>query len=141
MKKIKNIPAGFTLIEIMVVVAIIGMLLGLVGPRVMKQLGAAKANTAKLQIADMGTTLDLYLLDVGNYPSTSEGLDALVRKTTDNTQWNGPYLKKNTVPKDPWGNAYHYVSPGQHSAYDLYSYGADNTPGGSSDDADIKSWE
>lgn len=141
MMKNKKTHSGFTLVEILVVVAILGMIIGLVGPRVMKQLGGAKADTAKLQIEDLGAALDLYFLDTGAYPSTSEGLAALVEKPGNTDKWNGPYLKKTTVPKDPWDNDYNYSSPGQNGAYDLYSYGADKNPGGEGDNADINSWE
>jgi len=132
---------GFTLVELMVVLAILGMIIGLVGPRVMKQLGSAKADTAKLQIEDLGAALDLFYLDNGRYPGTVEGLQALVQAPAGANDWNGPYLKKRKVPDDPWKNAYHYQSPGQNGPYDLFSYGADNMPGGDKDNADVVSWE
>ena len=132
---------GFTLIEILVVLAILGMIMGLVGPRVMKHLGTAKSDTARLQIEDFGGTLDLFYLDNDRYPSTAEGLEALTQKPATLDRWNGPYLKKTKIPTDPWGNSYHYLSPGEHGAYDLYSYGADNAPGGEKNDRDIGSWE
>ncbi|HLA38648.1 MAG: type II secretion system protein GspG [Gammaproteobacteria bacterium RIFCSPLOWO2_02_FULL_56_15] len=133
--------AGFTLVELLVVLAILGLLIGLVGPQVLKQLSSAKTDTAKLQIADLGAALDLFYLDNSRYPSADEGLQALVQAPTDTPRWNGPYLKKNTVPKDPWNLEYHYAFPGENGAYDLYSWGADNSPGGEKDDADILSWE
>lgn len=133
---------GFTLVEILVVLAILGLLVGLVGPQVMKHFAGAKSDTAKLQIEDLGAALDLFYLDNGRYPSSSEGLGALVTAPTELPNWNGPYLKKSNIPKDPWGNDYHYLIPGQHGgAYDLSSYGADNAPGGEKDNRDQTSWE
>lgn len=132
---------GFTLIEILVVLAILGMVMGLVGPQIMKHLGTAKSDTARLQIEDFGGTLDLFYLDNDRYPSTAEGLEALVQKPATLDRWNGPYLKKTKIPTDPWGNNYHYMSPGEHGDYDLYSYGADNAPGGEKNNRDIGSWE
>ncbi|MCG6941202.1 MAG: type II secretion system major pseudopilin GspG [Thiohalocapsa sp.] len=130
-------PAGFTLVELLVVLAILGLLAGLVGPQVMKFLGTSKTKTAALQIEDLGATLDLYRLETGRYP---EGLDALVTDPGDAPNWNGPYLRKGVVPKDPWGNDYHYRAPGEHGAYDIWSLGADNQEGGDGDDKDISSW-
>ncbi len=135
----KKSQAGFSLIEIMIVMIIIGLLASLVGPRLFSQLGKAKKETAKSQISWLLTTLDAYRLDVGTYPSTNEGLDALVQNP-GNDSWNGPYLDKN-VPPDPWGNPYHYQFPGEHGEVDLYSYGADNKPGGDGENADVVSWE
>ncbi len=132
---------GFTLVEILVVLAILALLVGLVGPRVMKQLGGAKSDTARLQIDDFGAALDLFYLDVGRYPDTQEGLEALVISPANIPKWDGPYLKKKKIPMDPWGTEYQYQSPGQHGDYDLYSYGADNLPGGDGDNSDIVSWE
>jgi general secretion pathway protein G len=140
MKKRTN-ENGFTLIELLVVLVILGMIAGLVGPQIMKQLGTAKSNTAKLQIEDLGAALDIFYLDNSRYPNTQEGMDALVRKPSGFDNWNGPYLKKNNVPKDPWGNEYQYQSPGQNGEYDLYSYGADNQPGGDRKNKDVNSWE
>ncbi len=136
-----NKSSGFTLIELLVVLVILGMLAGLVGPQIMKRLGSAKSDTAKLQIADLGAALDIFYLDNSSYPNTQESLNALVQKPTGFDNWNGPYLKKKKVPKDPWGNDYQYQSPGQNGEYDLYSYGADNQPGGDGNDQDINSWE
>ncbi len=140
MKK-KNNNNGFTLIELLVVLAILGMLIGLVGPRVMKHLGSAKSGTTQLQIADLGAALDIFYLENGRYPNSQEGLIALVNKPSGLDNWNGPYLKKNRIPKDPWSNDYHYQSPGENGEYDLYSYGADNQPGGEGKNKDINSWE
>ncbi len=132
---------GFTLVELLVVLAILGLLAGLVGPQVMKFLGSSKTKTAALQIEDLGATLDLYRLEVGRYPSSAEGLEALVADLGNAPNWNGPYLKKSQVPKDPWGNEYQYRSPGQHGAYDIWSLGADGQEGGEGENSDIKSWE
>ena len=132
---------GFTLIELMVVLTIGVLIIGLVGPQVMKQLGGAKSDTARLQIADFGAALDLFYLDAGRYPTSEEGLSALVETPAGVEKWDGPYLKKKKIPDDPWGNAYHYQSPGENGPYDLYSYGADNTSGGDGDNTDIVSWE
>jgi len=140
MKKI-NKSCGFTLIELLVVLLILGMIAGLVGPQIMKQLGTAKSNTAKLQIEDLGAGLDLFYLDNGRYPNTQEGMNALIQKPSGFDNWNGPYLKKKKIPKDPWSNEYQYQSPGQNGEYDLYSYGADNQPGGDGKNKDINSWE
>lgn len=132
---------GFTLIELLVVLVILGLLAGLVGPQVMKYLGGAKSDTARLQIEDMGAALDLYRLEVGRYPTGQEGLQALVEKPPGVDRWNGPYLRKKKVPKDPWGREYQYEQPGEHGQYDLYSLGADGSPGGEGENADIVSWE
>ena len=133
---------GFTLIELLVVLVILGLLAGLVGPQVMKYLGTSKTKTAHLQIKDLGAAIDLFRLEVGRYPSAEEGLTALVEAPQGaDARWNGPYLKKRTVPKDPWGFDYHYRFPGEQDIYDLYSLGADNAQGGSGEDADVLSWE
>lgn len=132
---------GFTLIELLVVLAILGMLAGLVGPRVMKHLATAQTDTARLQVEDLGAALDLFYLENGRYPTTEEGLEALLQKPAGLDKWNGPYLRKQKIPDDPWGHRYQYQSPGQNGAYDLFSYGADNAPGGEKNDQDITSWE
>jgi general secretion pathway protein G len=131
---------GFTLIELLVVLVILGLLAGLVGPQVLRHLGGAKSDTAQLQISELGAGLDLFHLEVGRYPSSSEGLQALVEAPSSASNWHGPYLKKSTVPKDPWGNEYIYQFPGDHGPYDLYSYGADNAEGGEGDNKDLVSW-
>lgn len=137
MKKLQ----GFTLVELLVVLVILGLLAGLVGPQVMRYLGSAKSDTARLQIEDFGSALDLFYLDVGRYPTTDEGLQALVQQPAGMERWNGPYLRRRQVPVDPWGNAYHYRSPGEHGLYDLYSLGANNAPGGEGENREITSWE
>jgi general secretion pathway protein G len=131
---------GFTLIEILVVITIIGLIMGLVGPRVLNYLTESKAKAAKIQIESFGSALDLFFLDAGRYPSSSEGLAALVQRPGTISGWNGPYLKGSVVPADPWGNAYIYRSPGQHGAYDIVSFGADGQEGGSGTAGDITSW-
>jgi general secretion pathway protein G len=141
MKKMNNTVSGFTLIELLVVLAIIGLLAGLVGPQVMKHLGGAKTKTARVQIEDLAGALDMYKMDVGRYPSSSEGLKALVERPSSARLWNGPYLRKSTVPQDPWIYDYHYVSPGEHGRFDLFSLGGDNAAGGDCEDSDINSWE
>ncbi|MFZ5465919.1 MAG: type II secretion system major pseudopilin GspG [Pseudomonadota bacterium] len=133
--------AGFTLIELLVVLVILGLLAGLVGPQVLKYVGRSKTDAARLQVEQLGASLDLFLLDIGRYPSTDEGLAALVSAPSGARNWNGPYLKKSLVPKDPWGNDYHYRAPGEHGSYDLFSLGADNRTGGSGEDTDVVSWE
>ena len=132
---------GFTLIELLVVLVILGLLASLAGPKVISYLGGAKSDSAKLQIEEFGASLDLFKLETGRYPTTQEGLQALVQAPPGISGWNGPYLKKKMVPKDPWGNEYHYVSPGQHGSYDISSLGADNKEGGEGEDKDINSWE
>src|SRR5712691_6458860 len=132
---------GFTLIELLVVIIVLSLLVGLVGPRLFGRVGQSKTAAAKAQVELFGAALDQYRLDVGSYPTTAQALDALV-KNPNVTNWNGPYLKKNAVPKDPWGNPYKYnCCPGQHGDYDLWSEGADNAPGGDGENADVTSWE
>jgi len=132
---------GFTLIELLVVLAIIGLLAGLVGPQVIKHLGESKSKAARLQIEELSSALDMYRLDVGRYPSTEEGLAALIEAPSAARVWNGPYLRKKKVPADPWNNPYHYVSPGQHGKFDMFTLGADNSEGGEGEDQDVVSWE
>jgi general secretion pathway protein G len=131
---------GFTLVEMLVVITIIGLIMGLVGPRVLNYLSESKVKTARIQIQSFASALDLFYLDVGRYPSSAEGLVALVRPTGVVAAWNGPYLKGTSVPNDPWGRPYAYRSPGEHGAYDVVSYGADGQEGGSGTAADIANW-
>ncbi len=132
---------GFTLIELMVVIIILGLLAALVAPKMFGRIGEAKQKTAKAQIELFGTALDSFRLDTGRYPTTSEGLQALRTQPSDvNKYWKGPYLPKE-VPLDPWGNPYQYRSPGTHGDYDLYSLGADNAEGGEGEDEDVVSWK
>ncbi len=132
---------GFTLIELLVVLAILGLLAGLVGPQLIKHLGESKTKAARLQIEELASSLDMYRLDVGRYPTTDEGLAALIEAPGTAKIWNGPYLKKKKLPLDPWNNPYHYTSPGQHGKFDLYTLGADNSEGGDGEDTDVTSWE
>jgi general secretion pathway protein G len=131
---------GFSLIEIMIVMIIIGLMVGLVGPKFIGQLGKAEQKTAKTQIEMLMTALDAYRLDVGSYPSQQEGLEALITDPgTDG--WAGPYLRKNKIPDDPWKHPYLFQSPGEHGDVDIYSLGADNKEGGEGKDADVNSWD
>ena len=132
---------GFTLIELLVVLVILGLLASLVGPRVMKHLGESKSKTAMLQIEELSSALDIYRLEVGSYPSSDQGLAALIEKPAGNDQWNGPYLRKKTIRNDPWGNEYRYRAPGENGSFDLYSLGANNMEGGDGEDRDILSWQ
>lgn len=118
---------------------IIGLLAGIVGPKYFSQLGKSEAKAARAQIESIGKALELYRLDTGHYPSTEQGLRALLDKPGDEARWDGPYLKKG-LPPDPWGRAYVYKSPGEHGDFDLYSLGKDGQPGGSDEAADITSW-
>lgn len=131
---------GFTLMELLVVLAILGLLMSLVGPQVLNQLGGAKTKTAGIQIKDLEQTLEMYKLDVGRFPSTEEGLQALVDKPGSAVGWNGPYLKSD-VPLDPWNREYHYKYPGERAEVDIYSYGQDGQAGGEGEDADVGNWK
>jgi len=131
---------GFTLVEILVVITIIALIVGLVGPRVLTFLSESKTKAARIQIEGFATALDLYYLDTGRYPSSAEGLNALLQRTGSGIGWNGPYLRGNRLPSDPWGRPYVYRSPGQHGAYDILSYGADGQEGGSDAATDVTSW-
>lgn len=129
--------AGFTLVELLVMLSILALLAGLVGPRVLGYIGSSKAKTAKIQIESMSAALQLYRIDVGRYPTTSEGLRALIQPSGSASSWNGPYLAKRELPRDPWGHEYQYRSPGQGGDFDIISLGADNQPGGTGENADI----
>lgn len=130
---------GFTLLELLVVMVIIGLLAGYVGPRYFSQIGKSEVKAARAQIDALGKALDQYRLDTGHYPPTELGLKALNVRPANEPRWDGPYLKKD-VPPDPWGNVYLYRQPGEHGEYDLYSYGKDGQPGGNGDAVDITSW-
>ena len=132
--------AGFTLIELLVVIVIIGLLAALVGPRMFGKVEKAKQNTARAQIELFATALEMFHLDVGHYPTTAEGLEALRTRPQGLETWDGPYLRKK-IPLDPWGEAYVYASPGEHGDFDLVSFGADQAPGGEGADTDLVSWE
>ena len=130
---------GFTLIELLVVMVILAMLAAIVGPKLFTKVGKGKQSAAKTQIEMLGQALDSYRLDVGHYPNTSEGLNAL--ETNPGAEgWDGPYLKKK-IPNDPWLKPYQYQCPGTHGDYDLFSYGADGAPGGEGENKDVNSWE
>ncbi|MCE4537067.1 type II secretion system major pseudopilin GspG [Pelomonas sp. P7] len=131
--------SGFTLLELLVVMVIIGLLAGYVGPKFFGQIGKSEVKATKAQIDALQKSLDQYRLDVGHYPSTEQGLSALVIKPADEAKWAGPYLSK-AVPQDPWGHDYQYRSPGEHGEYDLLSFGRDGRPGGEGEDADLVSW-
>jgi general secretion pathway protein G len=136
---------GFTLIEILVVIIVLGLLAALVGPRILGRVSEAKTATARTQIELLGLALDNYRLDNGSYPTTEQGLNALQEKPTRDPvplSWRGPYLKK-AIPLDPWGRPYLYESPGEHNpaGYDLSTLGRDGQPGGKDEDADITSWQ
>lgn len=141
MKRLKRTQTGFTLLELLVVLGIIALLAGIVGPQVIKHMGASKTKAAKVQIEDLAAALDMYKLDVGRYPTSAQGLGALIEKPADVDRWNGPYLRKTKLPSDPWQQPYHYVFPGEHGAFDLYTYGADEQQGGEGEDQDIVSWQ
>src|SRR5881394_3366244 len=130
--------AGFTLVEMLVVITIIGMIMALVGPRVLNYLGESKAKPAKIQIESFSSALDLYYLDLGRYPSTNEGLAALTRGNNA-PGWNGPYLRGGVVPNDPWGHNYVYRAPGERAPFEIISLGSDGQEGGSGTAADIAS--
>lgn len=131
--------AGFTLLELLVVVVIIGLLAGYVGPKLFAQIGRSESKVARAQIGAFEKSLDQYRIDTGRYPATEQGLAALQTQPADEPRWAGPYLSK-AVPRDPWGRDYHYRSPGEHGDVDLWSYGRDGKAGGEGDDADITSW-
>lgn len=135
-----GVQAGFTLIELLVVMVILGLLAALVVPNYMKQGDNARVKTTRTQIEMLGTALDTFRLDIGRYPTTQEGLDALRDQPSGVDRWDGPYLKK-SVPRDGWGNPFLYRSPGDNEPYELLSYGADGVAGGAGIGGDIKSWE
>ena len=130
---------GFTLLELLVVMVIIGLLAGIVAPQYFAQIGKSNAKVARAQLESLGQALDQYRIDVGRYPSQEQGLAALREAPANVPQWRGPYLKRN-VPLDPWGRPYLYAQPGQHGEYDLLSLGSDGQPGGDGDAADVASW-
>jgi len=148
MKKLKSITVsrysisnsrGFTLLELLVVMVIIGLLAGYVGPKYFSQIGKSEVKAARAQIDSLGKAVDQFRLDTGHFPTAEEGLTALVTRPPNETKWDGPYLTKG-VPLDPWGNAYIYKIPGTHGDYDLISYGKDGQPGGDGEAADITNW-
>lgn len=132
---------GFTLIELLIVMVIIGLLAAFVVPKFIGRVGESKQITTKAQIELLSTALEIYRLDTGKYPAQGEGLKALINKSGEVNNWKGPYLRKNIIPKDPWGAEYVYKHPGEHGDYDILSYGADGNEGGTDEDADVVSWE
>lgn len=130
---------GFTLLELLVVMVIIGLLAGYVAPKYFSQVGKSEVKVARAQIVAIEKALDQYRLDVGRYPTTEQGLIALTTRPSGETKWGGPYLKKE-VPPDPWGKAYQYKQPGEHGEFDLFSFGRDGQPGGAGEAADITNW-
>jgi general secretion pathway protein G len=131
---------GFTLLELLVVLAIMGMLAAIIAPQVIRYLGTSRTQTAKVQIQYVMQGLELFRVDVGRYPTQQEGLEALVNATPSAPNWNGPYLKKESALQDPWGNPYFYQVPGQHGEVDVYSLGSDKAPGGTGEAQDVGSW-
>jgi general secretion pathway protein G len=131
---------GFTLLELLVVMVIIGLLAAYVAPRYFSQVGRSEVRSAQAQVAALRNALDAYRLDMGNYPTTEQGLAALSTRPQNAARWNGPYLQR-AVPPDPWGRPYQYRSPGEHGEFDLLSLGKDGQPGGSAEAADITSWQ
>ncbi len=131
---------GFTLLELLVVLVIIGLLVGYVAPRYFAQVGKSEVKVARAQIKSLEDALDQYRLDVGHYPSTQQSLSALNEQPSGESRWQGPYLRK-ALPNDPWGHPYQFRSPGEHGEYDLWSFGRDGQAGGTGEDADIVSWQ
>jgi general secretion pathway protein G len=138
-RKPRHGEAGFTLVEMLVVITIIGLIMGLVGPRVLNYLSESKVKTARIQIESFSAALDLYYLDNGRYPSSSEGLAALVQRPAVAPAWNGPYIKSGSVPADPWGHPYVYRAPAERSPFEIASLGSSGQPGGTGTAAEIKS--
>jgi general secretion pathway protein G len=131
---------GFTLLELLVVMVILGLLVGYVAPKYFAQVGKSETKTAKAQIESLEKALDIYRLDTGHYPPTEAGLKALNTRPENEPKWNGPYLKKD-LPMDPWGRPYLYKLPGEHGDFDLFSLGKDGQPGGQGDNADVTNWQ
>jgi general secretion pathway protein G len=131
---------GFTLVELLVVLAILGMIVALVTPQVLKYLDRAKVDTARIEIKTLGSALDLYRLDMQRYPTQDEGLAALLEAPPGATAWNGPYLQQKKLPLDPWGRPYVYRFPGRHGDYDLFSHGPDDAQGSGGENEEIANW-
>ncbi len=142
LKQLNRKQRGFTLLELLVVLVILGLLAGVAGPKIWETVGKSKPKVARIQIDEFDTCLDMFRLDTGRYPTTQEGLQALITQPPGVTGWAGPYLRKPNVPKDPWDNDYRYVAPGQHGGgFDISSLGADKTEGGDGENKDVNSWE
>jgi len=137
---VRPVQRGFTLLELLVVMVIVGLLVGYVGPRYFSQVGKSEIKAAKAQINAFEKALDQYRLDTGHYPATDQGLNALNTKPQNEPKWQGPYLSK-AIPSDPWGNPYQYRQPGEHGEVDIWSFGKDGQSGGSGDAADIPNWQ
>lgn len=137
---IKRREEGFTLLELLVVLAIMGLLAAIIAPQVLKYLGTSRTQTARVQIQNVTAALELFRLDVGRYPTPSEGLDALVAAPSTAAGWNGPYLRKESALHDPWGQPYLYRDPGQHGEVDVYSLGSDKAEGGTGEAQDVGNW-
>jgi general secretion pathway protein G len=129
--------AGFTLVELLVVLVILVLLASIIGPRVIGYLGSSRTKTASVQIGNLATSLELFHLDMGRFPSNSEGLQALVVQPHGAVGWNGPYVSKSSIPVDPWGRPYRYQYPGKKATFDIYSYGRDDKEGGADEDKDV----
>ncbi len=129
--------AGFTLLELLVVLVILVLLATLITPRIIGYIGDSRSKAAKVQIESLSTSLDLYAVDTGVYPTTAQGLAAIVKKPSSVANWRGPYINKADIPLDPWGHAYRYRAPGHKGAFDIFSYGRDDKPGGQGEDADV----
>ena len=132
---------GFTLLELLVVLVVMGLLAAILTPQVMSMLSGAKSSAVGLQVETLGTALNYYQLDIGSYPSQEQGLDALWQRPKEANNWRGPYIRKKQHLLDPWGRKFLYRMPGQHGRFDIYSLGADGKEGGSGDDADVGSWD
>ena len=139
--KLKSNFSGFTLLELLVVLVVMGMLAAIVTPQVMTMLSGAKTNAAALQVETLSTALNYYQLDVGSYPSKEQGLDALWQKPKDPGNWRGPYIRKKQHLLDPWGKPFLYTAPGRQGPFDIYSLGADGKEGGTGDDTDVGNWD
>lgn len=140
MRKPMRFSSGFTMMELLIVLVIIGLLAALVGPILFQRINPAKQSVARAQMENFMTALDNYFIDNGQFPNTQQALSVLRTKPEGSEKWNGPYLKKD-IPKDPWGNPYQYRSPGRNGGYEIASYGADGKEGGENENADINSWE
>lgn len=139
-RKSRRRQRGFTLVELLVVLVILGLILAIATPQVIKYVGGAKSDTAQIQVDRLSGVLDLYRLEVGSYPSEEDGLDALMNQPADAESWNGPYLKKADSLIDPWKRPYLYRYPGEHGEFDLYSLGRDGQEGGEGEDRDVTNW-
>lgn len=140
LRKIQNNQRGFTLLELLVVIAILGLLAAIVGPQVLKYLGSSKTQSAAVQAKNIATSLELFRLDAGRYPTAEEGLAALMKSPPSVQVWNGPYLPQESALVDPWGNPYRFKVPGDHGEVDVFSYGADKAIGGTGEAKDVGNW-